>query len=87
MNHLHPYWVNSCQIEINELLGCQSVSVDFGEQLGIDNSIAVLNEIEKELVPALSPQRGPNEENKGMTEAEAERRFKEIDEESTVDSL
>lgn len=87
MNHLHPYWVSSGQIETNELfVNGQSVSVDFGEQFGIDDPIAVLNEIEKELKLGLITRKWAlMKKNKGMTEAEAEDRLKEIDEESTVE--
>ena len=87
MNHLHPYWVSSGQIETEQLfVQGQSVSVDFGEQFGIDDPIAVLNEIEKEIKLGLTTQkRALMKKNKGMTEAEADDLLKEIEEESTVE--
>lgn len=87
MNYLHPYWVQSGQIDMEKLfLPDQSVKVEFNEQFGIDDPIAVLDEIEREMRLGLTTQKlALMKKNKGMTEKEADELLKKINEESTVE--
>lgn len=87
MNYLHPYWIESGQIDIQDkFVPGQSVKVDFGEQFGIDDPIKTLEEIKLELELGITTRKmALLKKNKGMTEKEAEDFLKQIDEESTIE--